>query len=148
MDSVEFLASDGYRPIVWGKSMWLSMTIVASNFPLVPTKRQSISYYRFFQSLMDVLPCKSCRIEYCKMVGRGSSPMLRLNMTDFVQGPNEVPGAARKRVFSWVVRIHAHVNRRLGKKRRSSVHFWAKQYGKLRRASSNVSRTNLPSGDT
>lgn len=146
MDDPQFLSPDGYDPNVWGKSLWLSMTIIASNFPLQPTRAQSLSYFRFFDGLRHVLPCRSCRREYCKMIREGA-PSLRLKMADFVQTSGEPPGAARKRVFSWVVRIHAHVNRRLGKKRRSSVHFWAKQYSALRRTSANVSTIRFPTGN-
>lgn len=144
MDQALFLSPDGFSPRHWGKMLWLIMTIVAANFPLVPTEDQSMAYFRFYDGLRHVLPCKSCRVEYCKMICQGP-PTLRLRKKTFVQGASEPPGAARQRVFAWVVRIHSHVNRRLGKKRRSSVHFWAREYAKLRTPGSNVSR--LPSGD-
>lgn len=146
MDDPQFLSPEGYDPKVWGKSLWLSMTIIASNMPLRPSRAQSVSYYRFFDGLRHVLPCKSCRTEYCRMIGEGA-PSLRLKMSDFVQTATEPPGSARKRVFAWVVRIHAHVNRRLGKRRRSSVHFWARAYSKLRRSSAEVSTIRFPSGN-
>lgn len=145
MDTPGFLSPDGYSPNVWGKSLWLSMTLIASNVPLVPTRQDSLAYFKFFDNLRRVIPCKSCRDEYSKMI-RCGNPALRLRLSDFLQGPRDEPGTARKRVFTWIVRIHAHVNARLKKKRRSSVAFWAKKYSALRKTSRNITR-GFPTGD-
>ena len=147
LDSKLFLSRDGYTPKIWGPSLWFVMTLIASNYPMVPTKSDEIAYYHFFDNLRRVLPCKSCRVEYTKMITKSVNPELRLVRGMFHQPTTEAPGAARKRVFTWVVKIHNAVNRRLGKKRRTSIEFWAKTYSRLRLSTDKVNALRFPTGD-
>lgn len=132
LDSKKFLSPDGFNPKIWGPSMWFVMTIIAANFPLRPTPQESLAYYNFYTNLKSVLPCASCRNEYTKMITAHEIRALRLNLRNFIQMKNERPGAARKRVFTWVVRVHAAVNKRKRRRRRVSPDFWAGVYSKLR----------------
>ncbi len=147
LDSKIFLSREGYSPNIWGPSLWFAMTIIASNYPMVPTKSDEISYFHFFDNLRRVLPCRSCRVEYAKMITKSVNPDLRLTKGMFRQQTTEAPGAARKRVFTWVIKIHNSVNRRLGKKRRTSISFWAKTYSSLRMATNKVNALRFPTGD-
>lgn len=147
MDSKTFLSRDGYSPQIWGPSLWFVMTLIASNYPMLPTRADEISYFHFFDNLRRVLPCRGCRVEYTKMITESKNPDLLLNRAMFHQTATEAPGAARKRVFTWIIKIHSNVNRRLGKKRRSSVAFWAKTYSSLRIATNKVNALRFPTGN-
>ena len=92
LDSKLFLSRNGYSPRVWGPSLWFAMTIIASNYPLVPARADEASYYRFFDNLRRVLPCKSCRAEYTKMIKKSENPELRLSRALFHQAVTEGPG--------------------------------------------------------
>jgi hypothetical protein len=147
MDSARFLSANGYAPRIWGPKLWFIMSLIASNFPLIPSRADSLSYYRFFDNLRRVLPCKSCRDEYTKMITSHPDEDLRLRLDMFIQKGDELPGAARKRVFTWVTRIHSAVNKRLGKRRRTSLEFWARAYSRLRTSTSNVNVIKFPTGN-
>ena len=147
LDSKLFLSRNGYSPRLWGPSLWFAMTIIASNYPLVPTRADEASYYRFFDNLRRVLPCKSCRAEYTKMIKKSENPELRLSRALFHQAVTEAPGAARKRVFTWIVKIHNDVNKRLKKRRKTSVSFWAKTYASLRLETNKVNALRFPTGN-
>ena len=132
MNSNLFLSSNGFSTSTWGPHAWVFMTLVAANYPLRPTKEDATWYYTFYKSLGHVIPCGECRREYCKMISDTKKPSLCLDMKTFLQKPSETPGAARKRVFSWVINIHNDVNRRKRRKIETSVNFWAKEYASLR----------------
>jgi len=133
MDTKLFLSPDGFSTSTWGPHAWVFMTLVAANYPLRPTLDDATWYYTFYQSLGHVIPCGECRREYCKMIRQSKNPNLRLTKERFIQKPGEKPGAARKRVFTWVIRIHNDVNRRKRRDIQTSVTFWAKEYSNLRR---------------
>ena len=132
MDTNLFLSPDGFSTSTWGPHAWVFMTLVAANYPLRPTPDDATWYYTFYQSLGHVIPCGECRREYCKMISQSKNPNLRLTKERFIQKPGEKPGSARKRVFTWVIRIHNDVNRRKRRDLKTSVSFWAKEYSKLR----------------
>lgn len=133
MNSKEFLSKDGFSTKTWGPHAWVLMTLAAANYPLTPTEEQAHEYYTFYRSLGHVIPCGECRREYCKMIGNRKKPELCLTLSRFIQKSSEAPGAARKRVFSWVIRIHNDVNRRKRRSIETSVDFWAKEYAGLRK---------------
>jgi hypothetical protein len=148
MDSKEFLSGDGFPTSTWGAHAWVFMTIVAANYPLRPTKEVSTWYYTYFKSLGHVIPCGECRREYCKMIGNKNKPDLCLNMDRFIQKPHEKPGAARKRVFTWVIKIHNDVNRRKRRHVKTSVAFWAKEYASLRKLKAPLTTYRCKNKDT
>lgn len=108
------------------------MHIISHNYPLVPTRKQQLSYYNFFKSLCDILPCRTCRHEFCELV-ETSKYGLRLTQSLF-QNDHGVPGTARLKVVEYVISLHANVNRRLGKKYTSRSDFWKRYYERFRTA--------------
>ena len=130
MNSSRFLSPNGFPTGVFGPPLWRSLHLITANVPLVPTKKESEQYYRLFESLCTVIPCKYCRTEFCKMVKTGP---LRLRSSLFLQKQRDRPGAVRKRVFTWLVRLHNRVNRRLGKRHASGVGEWATYYAGFRK---------------
>lgn len=89
--------SDGMQTRVWGPAAWLFLHCIAHNFD--PSR--SKEYLVFFQALRDVLPCKTCRENYGKLISgeRGASYALR-------------PSVFRSRdAFAyWWFRIHTRVS--------------------------------------
>jgi len=105
-------AANGFSTTYWGPHLWRVMHLVSLNYPLRPTRQDALTYRRFFVSLADIIPCRSCRTEYTKMITR--THPLRPEL--FVQGPRDRPGSARTRLSSYIFTLHAAVNARLGKK--------------------------------
>lgn len=135
MDSRAFLSRDGFAPELWGPGLWLLMTIVAANYPLQPTSSDATHYFTFYYNLQYILPCRSCREEYRKMILGKVDPSLKLTLGMFRQKKGARLGSSRKAVFRWIVQVHNVVNRRLGKRKSLldiSVSEWARRYARLR----------------
>lgn len=132
MNSQAFLSPNGFPPRLWGPLCWKFSHLVTANYPLRPSARDADAYYTYFQSLCSILPCKECRKEFCKIV-RSSTDTLRLTKSIFTQKKGDPPGTARKRLFTWFVRVHAKVNRRLKKSYPRDPQFWATVYASKRR---------------
>lgn len=132
MNSSEFLSPHGFPPRVWGPLCWKFSHYVSANYPLNPTEKSVDAYMAYFKSLCDILPCKECRREFCKLVRSQTSP-LRIQKSIFAQKRTDPPGTARKRVFSWFVKVHAKVNARLKKNMPSNPSFWADVYASKRK---------------
>ena len=132
MNSEAFLSPQGFPPRIWGPLCWKFSHYVTANYPLEPSPRDIEAYYRYFQSLCQILPCRSCRKEFCKIVRSKDHP-LRLRKTMFGQKKSDAPGTARKRVFSWFVQVHATVNTRLKKSQPRDPRFWARVYASKRK---------------
>ena len=126
------LSPDGFNSRIWGPHLWFFMHILSMNYPLIPTIRQAKAYYSFFNSLCIILPCATCREEFCAMVTRPGP--FELTFSKFEQFPFEKPGAARKRLVNYVIDMHNRVNRRLGKvgSARKSRQYWVNKYARLR----------------
>jgi hypothetical protein len=123
---------DGFDPKIWGPHLWKIMHILAMNFPLTPTPTQTKAYYDFFKSLCAILPCATCRGEFCAMVNRPGP--LQLTPRKFVQSRDEPPGSARLRVVTYVIDLHQTVNNRLRKGGPPrSREYWIEKYAKLRK---------------
>jgi len=88
----------GYSPLIWGKCGWRFIHFVALAYPEVPIEQDKIDYYKFFESLKDVLPCPTCAYNYEKK---------------FKQYPPNLEN--RKSLFRWTVDIHNSVNKENGK---------------------------------
>lgn len=91
---------DGMQTRVWGPMAWGFLHSVAHNYD--PSK--SKAYDSFFRSLAGVLPCKTCRENYQKLITgqRGDSYALK-------------PSVFRSRdSFSyWLYRLHCRVSKDL-----------------------------------
>lgn len=98
----DYESSDGMLTSVWGPSMWHSMHIISFNYPVNPSLKQKKDYYRFFNSIKDVLPCKYCRENIKKNLK--CVPLTMKTMEN------------RKSLSLWVYKLHEVINKMLGKK--------------------------------
>jgi FAD-linked sulfhydryl oxidase len=89
------------NPNVWGSSGWVLMHCIANTYPESPTPAEKTHYFRFFDSLKNVLPCKLCRKHYNEW----------LEMF-----PIRKYLGSRQQLKDWVFRLHNYVNQRLQKK--------------------------------
>ena len=51
-------------PNVWGPHGWKFMHYVSLGYPQVPTENDKRNYKEFYSNLKNVLPCKTCAINY------------------------------------------------------------------------------------
>ena len=98
----DFNSGDGMLTSVWGPSMWHTLHTISFNYPVKPTKKEQINYYKFYLSLKDILPCKYCRQNYVKNIK--SVPINMKTMEN------------RASLSKWVYELHEEINRMLGKK--------------------------------
>ena len=61
-DKEDFSSGDGMLTSVWGPSLWHYLHTMSFNYPDKPTKQDKKNYKNFIYSLINVLPCKYCRI--------------------------------------------------------------------------------------
>jgi len=91
------------EPFVWGPGMWHSLHIMAVNFPVSPDEARKQHCAKFLEALPYMLPCGEC--------GRHLQDKMK-----------EVPGiaaiscASRAALNNFMVGMHNHVNKQLGKK--------------------------------
>jgi hypothetical protein len=127
------LSNQGFSGTLWGPPLWLVLHIMMINFPLPPPPGSPLSklkdyavrkaaYHRFFTDLQHLLPCKSCRKEYTKMISR--------------KGPLKLTGNVfRNRVsaFMWLVKVHDAVTMRVYKKKPTRKPWeWYRYYDSMR----------------
>jgi hypothetical protein len=101
-NDTDFNSGDGMLTSVWGPSMWHTLHTISFNYPVKPTKKEKINYYKFYLSLKDILPCKYCRQNYVKNIK--SVPINMKTMKN------------RASLSKWVYELHEEINRMLGKK--------------------------------
>ena len=96
---------DGIHPLFSGAPMWFTMHTVAAGFPCGDSQEEQerkTQYRAFFVSLLQVLPCKSCRDNV--------KPLIR-SIMEF-----DFEGACRRQVEDLIFDLHNQVNKKLGKK--------------------------------
>ena len=54
-------SKQGLQTSVWGPHMWFMLHVISFNYPLTPSKENKKNYKSFFNSLDNILPCRSCR---------------------------------------------------------------------------------------
>ena len=115
----DYYSKGGMNPEFWGPGTWTMIHVVAANNPCQPTREDRDKALAFIHSLGAVLPCGSCRAHFAKLIGE-SFPL--------------TPGVLKNRFsfFTWSVRVHNAVNRRLGKRVYSNPDEWFKMYDKYR----------------
>ena len=52
------------NPSIWGRSGWIFLHCIAHAYPDNPSNSDKTTFYKFFISIKDVLPCEKCRINY------------------------------------------------------------------------------------
>lgn len=113
------LVDGGFPPEIWGPHFWFIMHLVASSFPLNPSREQRAGYHQFFQSLKQVLPCEGCKKGYTYLV-EGPLPLTKQVFRD------------RLTLFSYTVALHNAVNKKAGKPVRKDWTRWYRYYEKYR----------------
>lgn len=88
----------GMNSEMWGSEGWFFLHMVAVNYPEQPTEKEKRDYRRFFESLVNVLPCPICGVHLAE------------NMAN-----NPIKLDSRNELFSWTVDIHNAVNAKNGK---------------------------------
>lgn len=92
------------NPAVFGPHFWFTLHSVSFFYPENPTDTDMKIHKDFFESFVHVLPCDECKKHY------------RVLLTRYpIDGYLE----SREQLSRWVVYIHNHVNKRLGKKEMS-----------------------------
>jgi hypothetical protein len=80
-------------PSVWGPHMWATIHTLALK---ADADNEIEPYNEFINSLLFLLPCDACRLDYTKYCGLHGNPVV---------------GTA----FDWSVRLHNYVNEKLGR---------------------------------
>ena len=88
----------GVSPKYWGKEAWRFIHWVALTYPSKPTEKDRNNYFKFFESLQDVLPCPICAEHF------------RQNMRS-----HPIKLDNNRLLFNWTVDIHNMVNKQNGK---------------------------------
>jgi len=97
----DYKSGDGMLTTVWGPGMWHFLHTMSFNYPVNPTREQKINYRNFILSLVNVLPCKYCRINLEKNLK--ALPIKYSTMESRV-------------TFSrYIYNLHEHVNKMLKK---------------------------------
>jgi hypothetical protein len=86
---------NGFQTKVWGSPAWLFLHCIAFNY--TPDKEKE--YTTFFNSLVHVLPCKTCRQNYQKLISVGR---LRLRPSVF---------KTRLSFSKWLFYLHNQIQR-------------------------------------
>ena len=87
--------SNGFQTKVWGAPAWLFLHCIAFNY----TPERAKDYMIFFKSLSNVLPCKTCRQNYKKLITSGT---LRLKSSVFKN---------RKSFSRWLFLLHNKIQK-------------------------------------
>ena len=98
----DYESGDGMLTSVWGPSMWHYLHTMSFNYPVCPTPEQRKHYYSFMKSLVNVLPCKYCRINL--KTNYKNLPLRKCDMKN------------RESFSKYVYHLHELVNKMLKKK--------------------------------
>jgi hypothetical protein len=87
-------------PSTWGPFFWHTMHLVALGYPNTPTYAEKRAAKEFYESLIHLIPCPTCKIHYA----------------DHLKNMPITPSLdSRKDLFQWTIDIHNRVNKDLGK---------------------------------
>lgn len=89
-----------FPPAVWGPFFWHTIHIVALSYPKEPTYTDKRAAKEFYESLVFLLPCPTCREHY-------SAHLRAKPIATFLD--------SRADLFRWTVSIHNEVNKMLKK---------------------------------
>ena len=88
-------------PNVWGPHGWKFMHYVSLGYPQEPTENDKRNYKEFYSNLKNVLPCKTCAMNYER------------NLTEL---PIDNALQSRDSLVKWVIDIHNKVNKEKNKR--------------------------------
>lgn len=87
---------------IWGPHAWMTLHSIAYCYPLHPTEKDRNTYYNFFHSVGDVLPCFFCRKSYKEFIQSGNTKLDHNVLQD------------RETLTKWLYYVHEAVNKKLG----------------------------------
>jgi hypothetical protein len=96
--------------MLWGKSIWSTVHVVALGFPESPTDTDRDSYRIFYNALGTVLPCSKCQENYARHMS---------------EVPIDYYLFSKQQLFDWTVKLHNIVNAELGKPVWTHEQAWA-----------------------
>lgn len=99
----DYNSNNGFSTYIWGPCMWFFLHTMSFNYPVEPTKEDKKHYMSFLKSLQYVLPCKTCRENYCKNI--------RTNGTKLTMGVMK----NRETLSRWLCDLHNTINKQLCK---------------------------------
>jgi hypothetical protein len=88
------------NPNIWGPHLWNFLHTISFNYPDVATTDVRESHYNFFNSLIDILPCDVCRVNYKKK-------LQNLNLLGSLN--------TKEDFVDFVINLHNNVSKDLGK---------------------------------
>ena len=89
------------QPSVWGKHIWYSIHYIALAYPTQPSEQEKQDMRIFMTTLGEVLPCKTCRINF-------KEHLEELPLDEKVL-------SSKNTLFEWTVKLHNMVNESTGK---------------------------------
>ena len=95
------MSKNGFQSKIWGPCAWLFFHCVTLNY--TPEKHCTAGYIKFFQNIVHVLPCATCRANYQELIKRGP---FELNTEVF---------ASRHSLSKWLFHVHNAINIRTNK---------------------------------
>ncbi len=98
----DFKSADGMLTSVWGPSLWHFLHTMSFNYPVKPTNKDKKNYKKFVESLLFVLPCKYCRINFKKNLKQ--CPLTNKSLM------------SRANFSRWMFNMHELINKMLKKK--------------------------------
>lgn len=98
----DFNSGDGMLTAVWGPAMWHFLHTMSFNYPVNPTEENKKHYMDFVKNLVNVLPCKYCRINL-----KANFKKMPITMTTM---------KSRDTFSKYIYDLHEHVNNMLKKK--------------------------------
>jgi hypothetical protein len=57
----DYNSNDGMITYIWGPALWHVLHTISFNYPVNPTNKNILDYYKFLKNLKNILPCKYCR---------------------------------------------------------------------------------------
>ena len=98
----DYISGDGMMTAIWGPPMWHVLHTISFNYPIKPTDKQKKEYFKFYNNLQNILPCKYCRDNLANNLTK-----LPLTLDVF---------KSRATLSRWVYDLHEIINTMLGKK--------------------------------
>ena len=88
-------------PNIWGPQLWFSLHIITLNYPNNPSDIEKHNYKKFFETLINVIPCNYCKHNL-------KIHMKKLPIDNALNNKNSL--------VKWLFNIHNLTNEHLNKK--------------------------------
>lgn len=95
----DYNSNEGMMTSIWGPPFWHILHTISFNYPVNPTESDKKNYLIFFNQLIYVLPCKSCR-DNLKVTSNFNLDVFKNRYT----------------LSKYIYDLHEIINDRLGKK--------------------------------